>query len=115
MDYNKLFILLNLILVTFSANCMDPEIKRDLNNRFVAAAKAGDFDAVQTLFAQGAQIDGCSKQDNTALMKVAENGNVPKRNKLRRGLKAIFYEEKLYELKFDYFFYSQTRLCRFNI
>src|SRR5438128_12670464 len=31
-------------------------------------------------------------------------GNAPTRNKIRRQLKAIFYEEKLFELGFDYAF-----------
>lgn len=45
------------------------------------------------------------KDYGRALLMVSKKvGNAPTRNKLRRQLKAIFYEEKLYDTKFDWVF-----------
>jgi len=43
-------------------------------------------------------------------------GNAPERNKIRRQIKSIFYEEKFFELLFDYaiIFYKPTLELSFN-
>ena len=53
MNYKKMFLFINLLLVSSANSCMDPKTQQDLNNRFVAAAKNGNFEEVQKLFAQG--------------------------------------------------------------
>lgn len=45
-----------------------------------------------------------ASQDFGRILIVASRkvGNAPERNKIRRRIKSIFYEEKLYELPFDW-------------
>ena len=38
-------------------------------------------------------------------------GNAPERNRVRRRLKAIFYENKLYDLGFDWLFFAKPGIA----
>jgi ribonuclease P protein component len=41
-------------------------------------------------------------------------GNAPERNKIRRQIKSIFYEEKLFELSYDYVIIVYKQILRLS-
>lgn len=70
--------------------------KQDVDHAFAHARRALRHPGITILLAP--QREGFGKILVIASRKV---GTAPERNKLRRQLKAIFYEEKLYERGFD--------------
>jgi len=71
--------------------------KKEINKLFDTAQRQVKNSALDILL-------GERQKDFGRILIIASRkvGNAPERNKIRRRLKSIFYEEKLYETPYDY-------------